>query len=369
MTSRPSSNLTAKYEEERIRAVDQSQFMHLQSQIDELRRLMKDQTNRYQVAMEQTRKTEAALVQIQSIIDQHREAVTLNVERNRRDIADLRREMAAARLQIDEFTSPIREIIAQIQQLGDARKQDREYVAGVFGRIEALEQQQPAVQNQIKALEDSQRQLTLQLDRLRDADTIALQEIRKLAEDTHVERLHVRRQIVDTQQLIEGYQSELQGLDSRIARLDDLHQRLDLTLNTFPEQITTLHAGIEVLNGEVRRVEQIATDWFMINQDRLEELRQQSNEKMDELRDIDQNHLRQLSAWLERLDSLIRELEQRQGRTLTRMEQVLQQHILRIRDLEQREVSFVKTLASTFVQQVENIESEVQRVRHDDPQE
>ena len=124
-----------------------------------------------------------------------------------------------------------------------------------------------------------------------------------------------------------------------------------------------------MLNGEVRRVEQIATDWFMLNQERLEELRQQSNEKIDELRDIDQNHLQQLSAWLERLDSLIRELEQRQGRTLTRMEQVFQQHILRIRDLEQREMSFVKALASTLVQQAENIESEVQRVRRDDPQE
>lgn len=368
MTSRPSSNLTAKYEEERSRAADQSQFVHLQSQIDELRRLIKDQTNRYQVAIEQTRKTESALVQIQSIIDQHREEVTLNVERSRRDIADLRREMAAARIQIDEFTSPMREIVAQIQQLGDARKQDREYVAGVYGRIEALEQQQPPVQNQIKALEDSQRQLALQLDRLRDADTIALQEIRKLAEDAHVERQHVRRQIVDTQQLIEGYQSELQGLDSRIVRLDDLQQRLDLTLNTFPEQFTALHAGVEVLNGEVRRVEQIATDWFMLNQERLEELRQQANEKIDELREIDQNHLQQLSAWLERLDGLIRELEQRQGRTLTRMEQVFQQHILRIRDLEQREVTFVKALSSAFVQQAESIDSEIQRIRRNDLQ-
>lgn len=366
--TRPTSNLTAKYEEERIRAADQSQFVHLQSQIDELRRLMKDQTNRYQVTIEQTRKTEAAIAQIQSIVDEHREEVTLSVERSRRDIADLRREMAAARLQIDEFTSPMRDIVAQIQQLGDARKQDREYVAGVYGQIEAIEQQLPPLNNQIKAVEDSQRQLAMQLERLRDADTAALQEIRKLSEDAQVERQQVRRQIVDTQQFVEGFQSDIQALESRIERLDDLQQRLDLTLNTFPEQITTLHTGVEVLNGEVRRVEQIATDWFMLNQERLEELRQQSNEKIDELRDIDQNHLQQLSSWLERLDGLIRELEQRQGRSLSRMEQVFQQHLLRIRDLEQREVTFVKALASTLSQQAETIDGEVQRVRRDDPQ-
>jgi chromosome segregation ATPase len=364
--NRPPSNITSKYEEERIRAADQSQFVHLQSQIDELRRLLKDQTNRYQLITEQTRKTESALAQMQGLIDDHREEITLTVERTRRDIAELRRDMAAARMQVDEVTSPIREMIAQIQQLADARKQDREYVSTFLVRIDALEQTHQGLHNQIKAMEDNYRQLALQLDRLRDADTIALQDIRRLSEEAQVERQQVRRQIMDTAQLFEGKDEEVKALTHRLDRLDDLQQRFDLTVATFTEQITSLNSEVAVYDREIKRVEQIANDWFMLNQERLEELRQQSNEKLDELRDIDQNHLQQLTAWLERLDSLLRELEQRQGRSVHRIEQDLQQHILRIRALEQRKLTYVKALAEVFSRQAEIVIEETERSRRDD---
>ena len=123
-------DLTAKYEEERLRAHEQSQIVYLQGQIDELRRLLKDQTNKYNWAMEQVRKTEAAVAQVQSLFERHANEVAQAGEAVRRDVVGLRKEVAGALVKIDESVRPIRDMQAQIQQVAEARKQDRDYVAG-----------------------------------------------------------------------------------------------------------------------------------------------------------------------------------------------------------------------------------------------
>ncbi len=45
MTNKP--NVTSKYEEERLRTQEQSQIVYLQGQLDDLRRQIKEQGNKY----------------------------------------------------------------------------------------------------------------------------------------------------------------------------------------------------------------------------------------------------------------------------------------------------------------------------------
>src|SRR3712207_6663418 len=94
MTNKP--NVTSKYEEERLRAAEQSQIVYLQGQIDELRRLIKDQTNKYNWSLEQVRKIEGTVAQVDGIIDRHRQEVTQALDSSRRDIVALRKEVASA---------------------------------------------------------------------------------------------------------------------------------------------------------------------------------------------------------------------------------------------------------------------------------
>jgi len=148
MTNKP--NVTSKYEEERLRAAEQSQFVYLQGQIDELRRLIKDQTNKYNWAMEQVRKVEAGVVQIEGLFDRYRQEVTQSLEGYRRDITTLRKEIAGALVKVEEGSKPIREMQTQIHQLGEVRKQDRDQLAGWMVRIEELEQRTLTWQAQIR---------------------------------------------------------------------------------------------------------------------------------------------------------------------------------------------------------------------------
>ncbi len=332
------SDLTAKYEEERLRTHEQSQIVYLQGQIDELRRLLKDQTNKYNWAMEQVRKTDAGVVQVQSLFERHSEAMSLANELVRRDVVTLRKEVAGALVKIDEGVRPIRDMQAQIQQVSEARKQDRDYVASWLGRIEQLERQLLAAQAQLKELDDRQRQVLLQLDRLREADGAAVQEVRRVGDELQIEKQSLRRQSVEAQQLVVDVRVVLDEHASRIARLDEIRQHIDLFRETLPKQLLEVAAKLPDIVSDIKRVERISTERFLMNQERLEEVRQQSDEKLGTLQEADEQHLRQLTAWLERIDGYLREIEQRLTRSSTRLEQADQTHIGRIVELERREM-------------------------------
>lgn len=337
-------DLTAKYEEERLRAHEQSQIVYLQGQIDELRRLLKDQTNKYNWAMEQVRKTEAAVTQLQGLFERHAGEVAQAGEAVRRDVVALRKEVAGALVKIDESVRPIRDMQAQIQQVAEARKQDRDYVASWLGRVEQLEQQLPGFHSQIKELDERQRQVLLQLDRLREADTVAVQEARRVGDELQVEKQSLRRQAVEAQQLVADVRSVLDEHASRITRLDDIRQHINLFAETLPGQITELAAKLPDLSAEIKRVERVSTERFLMNQERLEEVRVQADEKIGTLQEADEQHLRQLTSWLERVDGYLRELEQRITRSTSRLEVVQQTHIGRIVELERREMDQLNAL-------------------------
>jgi chromosome segregation ATPase len=359
----PTSKLTEKYDEERTRSHEQSQMVYLQGQVDELRRLIKDQTSKYQWVIEQTRKTESSVAQLQGMFEHHREETAQTVERSRRDIIELRKEVSSALVRIDEGLKPLREMQAQIQQLAEARKQDREQIFPWFARVDELEQRISNVHNQVKEVEDQQRQLALQLDRLRDADTMTVQETRRVSEELQVERQNIRRQYVELQQLITGSEEMVKEHASRIARVEEMHEHINLISETLPAQIAAVDEKASATTGEIKRVELASTDWFMMNQERLEELRQQSNEKLSELQDVDEQNLNRLISWLERLDGWIRELEQRLGRGVSQLEATHYAHAERIAETDKRMIKVLRALSEAWQEQVISVEAEQVRTR------
>jgi chromosome segregation ATPase len=359
----PTSKLTEKYDEERTRSNEQSQMVYLQGQVDELRRLIKDQTSKYQWVIEQTRKTESTVAQLQGMFERHREETTQTVERSRRDIIELRKEVSGALVRIDEGLKPLREMQAQIQQLAEARKQDREQIFPWFARIDELEQRIVGLHNQIKEIEDQQRQLAMQLDRLRDADAVALQEVRRVGEELQVEKQNMRRQAIELQQLISGSDEIMKEHASRIEHVEEMHERILLISETLPGQIAEVSEKVGATTGEIKRVELASTDWFMMNQERLEELRQQSNEKISELQDVDEQNLTRLVSWLERLDAWIRELEQRLGRGVSQLEATHYAHAERIAETDKRVIKVLRALSEAWQEQVISVEAEQVRSR------
>lgn len=363
---KPNPELTAKYEEERLRAHDQSQIVYLQGQLDELRRLIKDQTNKYNWAVEQVRKTEAAVGQIQGLFDKHTEEVRQLVEISRRDIVSLRKEISGALVKVEDGLRPLREMQAQIHQLAEARKQDREVVAPIFGRIDEVEQKYIAVIAQVRETDERHRQLTTQLERLREADGVVAQEARRVGEELQIEKQSLRRQAIEAQQLVTDFRSLIDDHEARIVRLDQIRQHIDALAEVLPGQITAISDRLPDIITDIKRVERVASERFLMNQDRLEELRHQADERLSSLQDTDEQHLRQLTTWLERIDGWVRELEQRITRNAARLEVAQQTHAAHITELEQRELRVLESLTEAFrVQSAQTKQEQVETREHE----
>src|SRR5262245_46224622 len=360
MTNKP--NVTSKYEEERLRTQEQSQIVYLQGQLDDLRRQIKEQGNKYNWAMEQMRKVEGSVAQVEGLYERYRQEVSQALDGYRRDIATLRKEVAGALIKIEEGTKPLREMQTQIHQLGEARKQDRDMVSGWLVRVEELEQRALTWQARVKEGEERDRALAGQLEGLYTADESQRAELRKFSEELQIEKQSLRRQAVEAQQLVADVRPILDDHHSRLTRLDEIRQQIDLFTADLPARIEAQEHKINEQLGEIKRVERISTERFLMNQERLEELRQQQDEKVTTLQETDEQHLRQLTAWLERMDGWRRELDQRQARGASRFETLIREQQLILNELDQRDVQLIGTLATTLKDQLEQLKaSQIER--------
>lgn len=353
--SNPSQKLTNKYDEERARAADQSQMVYLQGQIDELRRALKDQTSKYNWAMEQVRKVEGSVVQIEAAHDRQRQEIATALESYRRDITNLRKDVANVLVRAEESVKPLREIQTQIHQLGEARKADRDHVAGWLVRIEDLEQSTRNWFAQIKEVDERHRGLLGRFDALYAADDSARAEIRKVGEDLQIEKQSLRRQSVEAHQLVEDMRSVLDDHNSRIVRLDEIRTQINLFAEQLPGQVAALDTRIIEVAGEIKRVDRQTNEQFLLSQERLEDVRHQQEEKVQAIQEADEHQLRQLNSWLERVDSLVREIDQRLLRTNSRIEGISREHASHLGVLEQRDLQVVETLLSAVREQHERI--------------
>ncbi len=347
------TELTQKFEEERIRTQEQSQIVNLQGQIDELRRLIKDQTNKYQWAMEQVRRTESAVAQVQSSFEHHTTEVAQMVDRSRRDILDLRKEVASALVKIQESFEPIRQMQAQIQQVAESHKQDRDHTLEWFPRIEAVEQRIGDLQSQIKENEERHRQLAVQLTHLRDADTQTQQEIRRVGEDLQIEKQNLRRQAVEAQQLVTEVRQVQEEQEARINRIDEIRQNVELFAENIPAQISEINEKFPDIHFELKRIERVATERFLMSQERLEELRRQTDEKIVDLQATEDQHAHQHTSWLERVDAMLIEIEQHIIRDVKRLEDSQRNQQILIDAIEEREIDSITNLQDAFVKQME----------------
>jgi chromosome segregation ATPase len=340
--------VSARAEEEKQRVQEQSQLVYLQTQIDELRRMIKDQNNKYAWAIEQSRRSEGQVVQLQNLLERQAQEIQTTLEVYKREITALRREVAGAMLRVEEPIKPIREMQAQIHQLQEVRRQDREANAPWQGRVEEIEHKAKETLALVRESDDRFRQLQGQLDQFRVADSAALEHIRRLDEQIQIEKQNLRRQAVEAQQLVADVRGALDDPVARIGRLEERVRLNEEDLEAIPQHLDALAGRIPALQEEIRRVELVSTERFLMNQERLEDLRHQNDERMGELNESGEEHLLHITSWLERIDTWCREEEGRVARMGNRLELLQQRHETRISDLEAQELELMERIAGAW---------------------
>ena len=341
-------DVTAKVEEEKHRVQEQSQLIYLQNQIDELRRMIKDQSNKYAWAMEQARRADGQIGQLQTLIERQVQEVQTTLEVYKREITALRREVSTAILRAEEAGKPVRELQAQIHQLQESRRQDREVVTPLYARLDDLEHRAKETFSLIRDSDERQRQFYGQLDQLRTADAAAIEGLRHLDEQIQIEKHNQRRQSVEAQQLVADVRAALDDPVARIGRLEERIHEHEEQLAALPEEIDEIAKRLPGLVEDIRRVELTATERFLMNQERLEDLRHQHDERIVEMNEAGDQHLLHLTSWLERIDAWCREEESRVARIGNRLESLHQRHDARLTDLEAQELEMLERIAGAW---------------------
>jgi chromosome segregation ATPase len=350
--------VTAKFEEEKLRVQEQSQLIYLQNQIDELRRMIKDQNNKYAWSMEQSRRAEGQVGQLQALIERQAQEIQATLEVYKRELNTLRRDISAAMLRAEDATKPVREIQAQIHQLQESRRQDRDAVTPWFNRIEELEHFSKETRSLIRDSDDRYKQLQTQLEQLRIADAASGEQIRHLNEQIQIEKQNLRRQSVEAQQLVADVRASLDDPVARIGRLEERMRATEDELVTLPPQIDELADNLPGLAEDIRRVELVATERFLMNQERLEDLRHQSDQRIVELTESSDQHLLHVTSWLERIDAWCREEEGKIARIGNRLELLHQRHDTRLTDLEEQELEMLQRVSDAWLEGVKTAQIE-----------
>lgn len=351
------NNVSARHEEERTRANTQSQITHLQNQIDELRRQMRDQTQKYQLTNEQVRKIEHDHNEIESQLSRQNNELQQSLDSFRRDMTTLRKEFASTLIKIEESIQPIRDMQSQIQELANARKEDRVSVAGLINRLGETEQKIGAVLALVRESDERYRALLARLDTFQSSEDTRRAELRKILEEVQIEKQQLRRQAVENQQLVADSKYVLSEQQSRLLRLDDFRTQIDKVVNEIPEQLVVLSNRIAELMQESKQIERLATERFLANQQRIEEIRLQQDDKISGIQDIEDRHIRQITTWIERIDTYVRELEQRITRTHTRLENMQHDHHTQLSDINTRDAELMSLIVKGMQSTIDRIKS------------
>ena len=348
MSDSSSNSVGARYEEERTRANLQSQISNLQNQIDELRRLLRDQTQKYQLATEQQRKIEHRNHEVENQLARQNTELQQTLEGFRRDMSTLRKEYASTLIKVEESIQPIRDMQSQIQELANARKDDRVAVAGWINRLGETEQKIGALLALVKESDERHRTLIARLDTFQSAEDTRRAELRKILEEVQIEKQQLRRQAVENQQLVADSKFILSEQQSRLLRFDDFRKQMDNVVNEIPEQLVVLSNRIAELMQENKQLERVTTERFLANQQRIEEIRLQQDDKISGIQDIEDRHIRQITTWIERIDTYVRELEQRITRTHNRVETMQHDHVTQLGDINTRDAELLALIVKTL---------------------
>lgn len=352
------NNVSARHEEERSRATMQSQMTHLQNQIDELRRQMRDQTQKYQLAMEQVRKIEHDNGEVTNQVARQGMELQQTLENFRRDMSTLRKEYASTLVKVEESIQPIRDMQAQIQELANARKEDRVSVASLINRLTETEQKIGAVLALVRESDERHRAIVSRLDTFQTSEDTRRAELRKILEEVQIEKQQLRRQAAENQQLVADSKYILSEQQSRLLRLDDFRTQIDKVVNEIPEQMVVLSNRIAELMQESKQTERLATERFLAHQQRIEEIRIQQDDKITGIQDIEDRHIRQITTWIERIDTYVRELEQRLTRAHNRLENLHHDHTTHINDSNTRDAELFSLIIKGLQSTVDRIKAE-----------
>jgi chromosome segregation ATPase len=283
----------------------------MQQQIDDLRRQMRDALARQQWLEDLYKNTEGQVLQLQMLQERHTQDVAQSMQVRQIEDGRLKQQIAQLGQKVEEPMKPIRDLRAQIAELIEARRMDRERTMTDARQYEALQGQIRQLVSQIGVIADAQRQLRDLVHELDAVNNETRQEIQRVAELQRMEEQRLRRQGVELQELVESLREQFTDVNSRSQRVEEVRRQLMEHIEGIRSQLSDSGEHNTRFDSLIQRLEKQVHENHGVVQERAETIRGQLAAELAELRQVGDQRMDRYINRFQQLEERIRELDGR----------------------------------------------------------
>jgi len=313
----------------------EAQVFQLQQQVDELRRLLREQVARQHSLEDNWKQSEARIIQVREQADKQSAELTQAVQVRLLEEHRMKQEISELQVRINEPAKPIREMRSQIAEILETRRREGEQVGLDKTALDKIHVAIRDTQAQIGRLDGYIKDLREAVKITANAQEFYQRELERMMDIIHSSEQVVRRQGDEFREEVKSLREEVALFSNRITRVEDL-QRLDAArLEEFPPVFEVLHQDDERIQTNISRVEKISNDRYLVYQDRLEEIRQQTETQFFNVNQLLNGQAESDNVRFVQLDDHIRTVDAAVLETQMHIEQVKQVEDSEIYDIYQ----------------------------------
>ncbi|HUZ02832.1 MAG TPA: hypothetical protein VMU89_21025 [Thermomicrobiaceae bacterium] len=306
MTSR--SDFTDSVREDDRRKREEARIQALQTQLDEARNLSRELMSRQLRLEEQLKSGEAALAQHRLALEQHRHEVSQTAQARQLEEARVRQQLSELGSRIDDSTRPIRSLQAHVSELIETvrrRRDDDGHETKRFDEIHALIDHLAAHGERQVGVSQSLRE---SIDAVRSELERLQRDLIRTDDGVRIVEQELRRRFAEVVQVAENLGSrmdqELGGIGALQAQIDALREDASL----IDPQFASLRDWSQRLESEIARFHAQALERDEITAERVEEVRQQFEGRLQDLAVIGDQRYERVNQRVDHLEEVDREL-------------------------------------------------------------
>lgn len=289
---------------------DESQLYTIQQQLDELRRQLKENLARQQWFEELYKQGEGRIAQLQQAQDRMSQDVAQALHARQIDDSRTKAQISELAIKLEAPDKQIRDLRAQVHDLSESRKTERDSGAASQRQIDDLHRQIRETNAHISKTDDALKQLRELFSEIQGSISEVRQETVHIVELQRMEEQRLRRQGMELQGLFEALRQQFTEIAARSQRVDEVRHQLTERIDAIEVKMEPMRDEGDDLRKELQRIETLATEQYMEEQSRLETVRLQLETQIGEMRQITDQRTDRYMSRLSTIDEKLRDLDQ-----------------------------------------------------------
>ncbi len=322
--TQPRQRSENSYRREDERRREEARTGTLQSQVDELRQLLRELSSRQLRAEEQTKHHQSQVAQNALAIEQLKQETEQNAQARSLDENRTRQKIDDLESRIDEGLRPIRSLQAHVtEMLEDSRKkvddtaqneQRFDEITTMIEHLSALGDRTSALTHGLRDSIDSSRAETEGLRR----DIIRTEDAVKIVDQEG------RRRVAEVHDVVEGYNGRIDELRADLAHLYDSLGNTRRGLVHVDPTLDELRTAEEALRQEFTRFQAVSEERHDMLVDMHDDARQETDARFEQIRQNMEERVDRLNERIEEASEMHRDLSYKLGNLGSELEELRQ---------------------------------------------